>query len=223
MNRPVPEPSARRTSTWTTTTAILAAIVVSACAPTSPSGLVTVTSRTANPVQLTASFSYGAYTVDPAKVSIILSTVPLETLASGDFEEAQVAHVQMLWTPRAGRTPVSTDATNLSIRYVVLVDGEVGLYGGGGFGWPKGTPGKTGFGLNIAGSNLALLDSTDGFRDLLTPARLLGSIGAPLDETVAIRMRDTVSQIVTDRLGRSQWVDAGIKDGQVLSSAATDR
>ena len=94
---------------------------------------------------------------------------------------------------------------------------------GGGFGWPKGTPGKTGFGLNIAGSNLALLDSTDGFRDLLTPARLLGSIGAPLDETVAIRMRDTVSQIVTNRLGRSQWVDLGLGEGRILSSAPISR
>jgi hypothetical protein len=220
VSRRVPEPSARRTSTWKTTTAILMALVVSACAPTSPSGLVSVTSRTANPVQLTASFGYGAYTVDPAKVSIVLSTIPLEMLASGDFEEAQIVHVQMLWKPRAGRTPVSTESTNLSIRYVVLVDGEVGLYGGGGFGWPRGTPGKTGFGLNISGSNLALLDSTDGFRDLLTPARLSGSIGAPLDEAVAIRMRDTVSQIVTNRLGRPQWVNAGLDDGRILSSAA---
>ena len=101
-----------------------------------------------------------------------------------------------------------------------MVDDQVGLYGGGGFGWPRGTPGKTGFGLNISGSNLALLESTDGFRDLLTPARLSGLIGAPLDETVAIRMRDAVSQIVTDRLGSPRWVDAGIGDGRILTAAA---
>ena len=220
MNRRVPEPSGRRTSTWKTAIVILMAIATTSCAPISPSGLVTVTSRTAKPVQLTGSFGFGAYTVDPSKVSIILSTVPLETLASGDFEEAQVVHVEMLWKPRAGRTPVSAESTNLSIRYVVLVDDQVGLYGGGGFGWPRGTPGKTGFGLNISGSNLALLESTDGFRDLLTPARLSGLIGAPLDETVAIRMRDAVSQIVTDRLGSPRWVDAGIGDGRILTAAA---
>ena len=222
MNPRVPEPSGRRTSTWKTAAAVLMAFVATSCAPQSPFGLVTVTSRTAQPVQLTGSFGFGAYTVDPSKVSLILSTIPLETLASGDFEEAQVVHVQMLWKPRPGRTPVNSESTNLSIRYVVLVDGQVGVYGGGGFGWPRGTPGKTGFGLNISGSNLALLESTDGFRDLLTPARLSGQIGAPLDETVAIRMRDAVSQIVTDRLGSPHWVDAGLGGSRFLTAATTN-
>lgn len=190
----------------------LAAGLLGSCAPSTTAGLVTLTSRTATPVQLTTSFAYGAYTVDPAKTSLILSTVPLDRLADRDFDQAEIVHVEFLWRPRAGRTPVSADATNLSIRYVVLVDDQIGLYGGGGFGWPRGNAGDAGFGVSISGSNLALLDSTDGFRDLLTPARLAGQLDARLDETTAIRLRDVISQIVTDRLGRTRWVDATISD-----------
>ncbi|MCP3860574.1 MAG: hypothetical protein GY704_13070 [Phycisphaeraceae bacterium] len=191
-----------------TAVGLVATALLGSCAPSTTAGLVTLTSRTATPVQLTTSFAHGAYTVDPAKTSLILSTVSLDRLADRDFEQAEVVHVEFLWRPRAGRTPVSADATNLSIRYVVLVDDQIGLYGGGGFGWPRGTAGDAGFGVTISGSNLALLDSTDGFRDLLTPARLAGRLDAKLDETAAIRLRDIVSQIVTDGLGRTRWVDA---------------
>ena len=184
---------------------ILMAFGVS-CAPTSPEGSLALTSRTARPVRLDAGFSHGAYAVDPAGVSIIMSTVPLEDLQSGDFEDAQLVDIQVMWEPRAGRTPVSRDSTNLIIRYVVLVGDQVGIYGGGGFGWPTGTPGKTGFGLDITGSSLALVDSTDEFRDLLSPATLLGTVGGPLDAALTVKMRDTLSQIVTDRLGRPRWV-----------------
>ncbi|MAB72604.1 MAG: hypothetical protein CMJ54_08870 [Planctomycetaceae bacterium] len=191
-----------------TAVGVLAAALLGSCAPSTTAGLVTLTSRTATPVQLTTSFSHGAYTVEPAKTSLILSTVSLDRLADRDFDQAEVVHVEFLWQPRAGRTPVSADATNLSIRYVVLVDDQIGLYGGGGFGWPRGDAGDAGFGVTISGSNLALLDSTDGFRDLLTPARLAGRLDAKLDATTAIRLRDVISQIVTDGLGRTRWVDA---------------
>jgi hypothetical protein len=195
-----------------TAVGVLAAALLGSCAPSTTTGLVTLTSRTATPVQLTTSFAHGAYTVDPAKTSLILSTVSLDRLADRDFDQAEVVHVEFLWRPRAGRTPVSADATNLSIRYVVLVDDQIGLYGGGGFGWPRGTAGDGGFGVTISGSNLALLDSTDGFRDLLTPARLAGRLDAILDETTAIRLRDVISQIVTDGLGRTRWVDATLPE-----------
>ena len=176
------------------------------CAPTSPEGSLALTSKTARPLRLDASFNHGAYAVEPVGASMIMSTVPLEDLRSGNFENAQVVDIQLMWEPRAGRTPVSKDSTNLVIRYVVLVGDQVGIYGGGGFGWPKGTPGKTGFGLDITGSSVSLVDSTDEFRDLLSPATLLGQVGCPLDAALTVKMRDTISQIVTDRLGRPRWV-----------------
>lgn len=176
------------------------------CAPTAPSGSLALTSKTARPLRLDARFAHGGYAVEPAGTSIVLSTVPLEDLRKGEFENAQVVDIRVMWTPRAGRTPVSRDSTNLVIRHVVLVGDEVGIYGGGGFGWPSGTPGETGYGVEITGSSVSLVDSTDGFRDLLSPATLLGSVGSSLDAKTTVELRDLISQIVTDRLGRTRWV-----------------
>jgi hypothetical protein len=132
--------------------------------------------------------------------------VPIDKLQAGDFTDAQIIHVQLMWIPKAGSTPVSKNSTNLVIRYIVLIDGEVGIYGGGGFAWPRGTPGKTGLGLDVTGSNLALLHSTNGFKDLLSPAALRGWVGGPLNSELMNRFRNTTSQIVTDRLGKPMWI-----------------
>lgn len=176
------------------------------CAPSQPEGTLALTSRTARPVRLDATFRHGGYADEPAGLSLVLSTVPLDALREGDFDEAQVVDIRYMWEPIAGRTPVNRNATNLTIRHIVLVGDEVGVYGGGGFGWPRGTPGRTGFGVRITGSSVSLVDSTDGFQDLLSPATLLGTVGAPLDAKTAVGMRDAVSQLVTDRLGRPRWV-----------------
>ena len=192
------------------------------CAPTTPGGSLALTSRTARPLRLDASFAHGAYAVEDVGASMILSTVSLKDLQSGNFENAQVVDIQLMWEPRAGRTPVSSDSTNLIIRYVVLVGDQTGIYGGGGFGWPKGTLGKTGFGLDITGSSLSLVDSTDEFRDLLSPAMLLGRVGGPLDAALTVKMRDTVSQIVTDRLGRPRWVHQAPTPGPTPRPSESD-
>ena len=155
---------------------LLATLMACSCAPSHPSGSVSINGRTADPVQLMAEFGYGGYSVEKADTELILSTVSLEDLRSGNYQSAQVIHAQLLWTPWAGRTPVNKMATNLVIRHIILVDDQVGVYGGGGFAWPRGTPGKTGLGLDVTGSSISLLESTDGFRDLLSPAEIRGWI-----------------------------------------------
>lgn len=186
---------------------LLAGLLVGGCAPSTPGGRIALTSQTANPVRLDADFRYGGYVVEPGSSSIILSTVPVERLKADDFKSAQVIDITYLWKPRAGRTPVNRESTNLMIRHVVLVGRtEAGVYGGGGFGWPRGEPGDAGFGIDISGSSLTLLDSTDGFKDLLSPAAASGSVGGPLDAKAAVRIRDAASQLVTNRLGRPRWV-----------------
>ena len=189
------------------------------CAPTHPSGTVTIDSRTVNPLRLQASFGYGGYAVEAGDTSMILSTVPLKALQSGTFEQAQIIHMQLMWIPKAGSTPVNSDATNVVIRYVVLVGKEAGVYGGGGFAWPQGTPGEGGLALDVTGSSLSLLESTDGFKDLLSPAELRGWIGGPLAPQTTTLFRNTVSQIVTNRLGKTLW----IKDFDQASPLAKDR
>jgi hypothetical protein len=193
----------------------MAALASSGCAPTSVRGDVSVTSRTAHPVRLESTFAYGGYVVEPSGTSLILSTVPVDAFRNDEIESAQVIAIHLLWEPWPGRTPVNPEATNLMIRHVVIAQDEIGVYGGGGFGWPKGTPGKTGLGIGIENSNVSLLDSTPGFRDLLTPAVIRGDVAAVLDETTTIELRDAVSQYVTNRLGRMRWVGPDVLDGDV--------
>lgn len=187
---------------------LLVSVFGSGCASTVAGGTITIDSQNAEPLRLQTSFAYGGYGVSDSDSSLILSTVPLTALESGGFETAQIIHVQLMWWPQAGKTPVNAEATNIIIRYVVLVGTEAGIYGGGGFAWPTGTPGKTGLGLEVTGSSLSLLAATAGFRDRLSPAELRGDVGGPLDQTVMTRFRNAVSQIVTDRLGRTMWIRA---------------
>ena len=182
------------------------ATAIVGCAPTHVRGNVSITSRTAHPVRLESTFTHGGYVVEPGGTSLLLSTVPLDAFRNDEVESAQVIAIHLLWEPWPGRTPVNPEATNLMIRHVVIAQGEIGVYGGGGFGWPTGTPGETGLGIAIENSNVSLLDSTPGFRDLLTPAVIRGDVAALLDEVATVELRDAVSQYVTDRLGRMRWV-----------------
>lgn len=150
---------------------------------------------------------HGAYAANEADHSFYLSDVPLEDLLAGRVRNGQFMHCRLLWIPLPGRTPVDATACNLTIRYVVVSEGEVGVYGGGGFAWPKGDIGKEDATLLIEGSSLALLARSEGFTDLLTPAQLTGTIAARLDEDATRRFRRGVSQLVTDGLGATRWVN----------------
>lgn len=206
-----------RVNRYLSATLIISCITaIIGCAPSHPSGTISIDSKASNPRRLTTSFGYGSYGVEAGDTSLVLSTVPIEKLQSGDFTEAQIIHVQLMWIPKAGSTPVSKNSTNLVIRYIVLIDGEAGIYGGGGFAWPRGRVGKTGLGLDVTGSNLALLHSTPGFKDLLSPAALRGWVGAPLNPELMTRYRNTTSQIVTDRLGKPMWIRNDQPAGKII-------
>ena len=198
---------------------LLCITAIIGCAPSHPSGTISIDSQASNPRRLSTSFGYGSYGVEAGDTSLVLSTVPIQKLQSGDFTEAQIIHIQLMWIPKAGSTPVSKDSTNLVIRYIVLIDGEAGIYGGGGFAWPRGTVGKTGLGLDVTGSNLALLHSTTGFKDLLSPAALRGWVGAPLNPELMSRFQNTTSQIVTDRLGKPMWIQNDHPAGKMNDEA----
>jgi len=93
---------------------------------------------------------------------------------------------------------------------VVVSEGEVGVYVGGGFAWLKGGKDKDeAIGLDIIGSSISLVDKTPGFVDLLSPASLIGEVGALRNADNARATRRAASQFVTNRLGHVRWVGAG--------------
>lgn len=184
--------------------AVAAALLAAGCA--APAGKA-ATELVGDGARLRTKFVAAAYVVGPASTSVFLSDVPLETLLS-DSTPVQVAHFELLWRPIAGMTPMDSDATNVSIRHVLLVDGEVGIYGGAGFVRIRGAPGEGRLRLSITEATIGLLDSSAGFEDLLSPAQLDGDIVAVNDAVMAMRLRQAISQRVTDAFGVPRFVRA---------------
>ncbi|MHC4414357.1 MAG: hypothetical protein ACYS0G_03640 [Planctomycetota bacterium] len=144
---------------------------------------------------------------ESTETSFFLSDVPVQELLGGDVGRANIVRLDLLWIPHAGATPMDSSATNASVRYIVIADGEVGVYGGAGFALPLGETGRRTLSLTVRDASLTLLDSTDGFVDLLSPARLTGTITATLDTQRVGQIHDAVRRLVANALGRSRHVD----------------
>ncbi len=115
---------------------------------------------------------------------IWMTDIPMDDLVSGDFDTGQIIHLQLLWKPVAGKTPLESTSTNLTIKQYIISDGAVGVYGGGGFCWPTGAPEK-GISLYIEEANVSLENSNGNFNDLLSPASMTGQVRSTPDKAIA--------------------------------------
>lgn len=139
----------------------------------------------------------GYRAADSSTAEIFLSDIPLRDLADAEsFEELSgtIVHIHLFIRPRPGRTPIEPTASTATIQAAVLARGEVGLYGGGGFMLPSGTPGDDTFGGSIRGGSVRLLASTPGFADRLGAAGLTAGVSAPLDDAAAAVMAHLFEQ-----------------------------
>ncbi len=181
-----------------------------------PDGVGTMEARSLGeePVALPGDYVEAFYLHDPdSETSFMLSDVPLESLIEGTTTPltpptGQILHLELLWLPKPGATPMDRSATNVSIRYVVMSGGEIGIYGGAGFAAPRGKPGKRRLRMTLRDASLTLLDSTEGFRDVLGPTKLTGTFTAVHDPRRCRQLHYAISQIVTNALGRSRFVSA---------------
>jgi hypothetical protein len=182
-------------------------LLVSAGCSIDPGGTVEIVGSGDTAVRLTSEFANGTYAIEPAQTTVVFSDIPYEELATGTAKNGRFLHIEVLWRPKAGRTPVEPSSTNLSIRFVVVSNGEVGVYIGGGFAWiDGGKPADEAIGLDITGASVSLVDKTPGFVDLLSPAILVGELGALQNAENARATRRAASQFVTNRLGHIRWV-----------------
>ena len=186
--------------------AALAASLLAGCG-TGMGGRVDAVGAGDTAVRLSSEFPGGTFAIEPAQTTVVFSDIPYEDLARGTARNGRFLHIEVLWRPRAGRTPIEPSSTNLTIRFVVVSEGEVGVYVGGGFGWiDGGTESDEEIGIEMTGSSLSLVDKTPGFVDLLSPAEMTGTLGALENAENARATRRAASQFVTNRLGRIQWV-----------------
>lgn len=172
-----------------------------------------------DPVVLNARYVAAIYAQDDdGTLSFFLSEVPVEDLLAGEITDGQVMHIELLWRPKAGATPMDSSATNASIRHIIMTGGELGLYGGAGFAMPRGEPGEDRMRISLRDATIHLLESTDGFADPLTPARMTGNFTALHDPQLARKLHWAISQVVTNALGRSRFVARPPADGDHAGS-----
>lgn len=134
---------------------------------------------------------------DTSTAEFYISDIPLRELARAEsFEELSgtIVHIHLFIRPKPGKTPIQPTASTATIQAAVLSRGEVGLYGGGGFMLPSGTPGDNSFGGSIRGGSVRLLAATPGFADRLGAAHFTAGINAPDDEAAAAIMAHLFEQ-----------------------------
>lgn len=161
----------------------------------------------AEPLRVPMDFSRGVCSADPrVEASIWLTDMAPDELADGTVRDGQALHIEVLFTPRPGYTPLDPTATNVAIRYIILSRGEVGIYEGGGYGYPIGSIESGSMSLRVEGATLRLGAHTSGFVDLLTPAQLSGTFNGPRDDAMGDAIRNGLDQAVSAALGRQTYV-----------------
>lgn len=175
-----------------------------------PGGEVSVRSLTGNTV-LKPTLRTAAYKrIDANTADLYFSDLPEDRLidASDRLEDAAgtILHVHYFLTPSAGSTPIDDTACNVTFKQVVFAPGPnvdppantndpgsrpgqvVGVYGGGGFLFPSGTPGADIFGGSVRNGTFRLIGATPGFRDALGTSEIEGKMLAVQDDALADAM-----------------------------------
>jgi hypothetical protein len=115
---------------------------------------------------------------------IWMTDIPLDKLAKGNFTDGQIIHLQVLWTPLAGKTPLASTSTNLAIKHIIISEGNIGIYGGGGYCWNNGNPDE-GMQLYIEDATIAIQNHSPSFQDILTPATMNGVVKSMPNSAIA--------------------------------------
>jgi len=200
-----------------------------------PGGQLAAESISMTPVRLRADLPTVIYSEELTSLSSIYATdLPLEAWGLGpeprspggspglsfdELPDGQLLRADVLWRPQAGRTPLDPQATNIVVRYLVVKDGRVGLYEGGGFGRLRGRIGRP-IAVKLRNITLRLRWSSPGFVDALGPARLTADLRAVPDSAATRRLHWTMSQTITDFVGEPMMVDVSGPDDHAATSLA---
>lgn len=107
-----------------------------------------------------------------------------------------LVHMHLFLPPAAGKLPMGENASNLTVRYIVIAGGEVGVYAGGGFFYLRGSPMDRHAGGSIRGASMRLVRATPRFRDILGAARFSGSFDATKQDEAATVLQARVRQVL---------------------------
>jgi hypothetical protein len=173
------------------------------------------TDRTFQPGATTSVYLATA-TGDENSADVYLTDLPADRLADPADKLAGLAgsfvHIHLFLVPSAGSTPIEPSACNIAVRALLLTSPDcpdaspgsklplVGLYTGGGFLLPSGTPGDSSLSGSILDASLRLSAVSAPvcgvvFADPLSPAQLTGAFSATLDERRAADLAARFQQL----------------------------
>jgi hypothetical protein len=185
-------------------TAMAAAAVTGACG--AGTGDLTILS-TKDGTEVTPAFTTTIFTHSDANtVDAFLTDLPVDRLLNPNDSLADlsgsIVHVHLFLMPKAGRTPIDDAACNSTIRHMIIAQGAMGLYGGGGFLYPSSDADDDTFHATLEDASLRLVRKGPGFADRLGAAKEIGSFNAQRDDarTRALqarfgRMTDALSEV----------------------------
>ena len=134
----------------------------------------------------------------------------------------RIVTIRTFWQPHAGKTPLDPTATNATIHYVDLRNGQIGVYSGAGFVLPS-TPatGLGGLRLQVSQSNLRLDDHSEDYPQApgVTHVNLSGSVNVHRDDIQLLEAVRRAEQLMLQRLNYPRFVNArhspqnGVKPG----------
>jgi hypothetical protein len=162
---------------------------------------------------LTPEIRTAVYTTsDTAAADMYLSDIPLERLANPDDDLSGVSgslvHFRLFLVPRAGSTPIDPTACNITLRHVILASSDkrtrpaIGVYAGGGFLLPAGSPGDRTLGGRLTEVTVRLVHATDGFEEVFTTAVVSGRFSASLNPDAANALAARMRQLTDRAAGR---------------------
>ena len=169
-----------------------------------------VTSRDDAGTRLRGDFDTAYYAFDSA------NSVTVVLLAGPEESPTQAATIRLFWAPQAGKTPISPEATNATVQYIVFADRrteagffrEVGVYNGAGYLYLDGKPGVAQLTGSLWQSDLLLADRSERFNDLLGQSRIAGSFSARRDEQKVSQLLRQLNHRISGRLGYPRLVRA---------------
>jgi len=155
--------------------------------------------------QLQGGFGTGIYSLDDKNnLTAVLFDGPQEN-------PTQAVVIRMFWKPRAGRTPIDSNATNATIHYIIFT-GEgnrvTGIYSGAGYVYPNSKTGEDPLAAGVWQASLRLADKSETFQDRLGQAMVKGKFTARRDATAVQQAIRQINVLVRERLGYPRLVDA---------------
>jgi len=106
-----------------------------------------------------------------------------------------IAQVHLFLKPKPGRTPIEPTAASAAIRWIVITQGEIGVYDGAGFMIPGGNITKNSISGSIRNAPLRLTRRTPGFSDPLITPEIHIKFATKLDEQSASELASRVEAL----------------------------